>query len=117
MVQDLAHGDRLLAMGAELGPEVDDRRVVAEQTALNQEVRNRGRRAFDDREVIEGRARGDGTPGCRVGDTRDRIDEQLAVPVDRHLHSALGSGLDQLVDFVLDLLLRAAHDWSCLLHV
>jgi len=106
-----------LAVGAKLGPEVHYRRVVAEQPAVHEHVRNRGRGAFADREVIEGRARGDETPSCRVGDARDRIDDQLAAPVGGHLDAPLGSRFDELVDRILDLPLGAAHDRNCLLHM
>jgi hypothetical protein len=38
------------------------------------------------------------------------VSDRVALPVDRHLQTPLGSGLDQIVDSFLDLLLDVVHD-------
>jgi len=45
-----------------------------------------------------------------VGDARDGVDHQIAVPVDGDLQAPLGARLDQLVDGFPDLLLDVVHD-------
>ncbi len=62
------------------------------------------------REAEERCVRRDWTSGCRVGDARDSVDYQVAVSVDGYLQTPLGSGLDELVDGFLDLLLKVVHD-------
>jgi len=110
VVEDLAHGHRLLAVGGELRPQLRDRRVVAEQAALGEDVGHGRGRPLADREVVEHGAGVDRTSGGGVGDAGDGVDHLLAAPVGGDLDAALGSRLDQLVDGLLDLLLHVAHD-------
>src|SRR4029450_2890589 len=109
MVQDLAHGHGLLAVGAELRPQLGDRGVVGEPAALGELVGDGGGRALDDRGAVEHGARVDRAGGVRVGAPRDGADHPLAVAVDGDLEPALGSGPDQLVDGLLHILLDVAH--------
>jgi hypothetical protein len=110
MRQHVAHGSGLFTVGAELGPKVYDRCVVAEQTTLDEHMRHRRGRALAHRVAIERRVRLDGTPGLRVGDASDCVGYLLAVPVDSDLQTPLGSRLDQLVDDFLYLILDFGHD-------
>jgi hypothetical protein len=48
VVEDVPHGHGLLAMGAELRPEVYYRGVISEEAALRQDVRHRRGGALDD---------------------------------------------------------------------
>jgi hypothetical protein len=109
VVQDLAHGHGLLAVGAELRPQLGDRRVVAEQAALGQDVGDGAGRRLADRVVVEHGAGADRGAGPGVGEAGDGADHLLAVPVGGHLDALLGAGPDQLVDRLLDLLLELAH--------
>src|SRR6267142_1699214 len=113
VAQDVAHRHLLLAVGAKLRPDVDERSVIAEQAALGEDVSQRRGRAFDDREVVEGSVRPDRPSGRRIGDARDGVDDQLAAPVDRDLYTPLNSGIhediDGLLDTPLDLRLDLAH--------
>ena len=108
VVEDLAHGHGLLAVGGELRPQLGDRRVVAEQAALGQDVGHGRGRALDDREVVEQRAGVDRAAAGRVGDAGHGVDHLLAVAVDGDLDAPLGPGLDQLVDRLLHLLLSSS---------
>ena len=50
------------------------------------------------------------TSGLRVNYTSDCVGHLLAVPVDGDLQTPLGSGLNQLVDDFLYLILNIGHD-------
>src|SRR5829696_8827004 len=108
--EDVPHSSGLLPVGPKLGPQLDDRRVVAEEAALYEHVRHGRGRALADRVAIERRVRLDGTPGLRVGDASDCLSYLLAVPVDSDLQTPLDSRLDQLVDEFLYLILDFGHD-------
>jgi hypothetical protein len=110
MRQGVAHGRLLLAVGAELRPQLDDRGVVAEEAALGEHVRHRGGHTLAHRVGVEGGVRGHRTPGFVVGDARDGVDHLLALLVDGDLQAPLGARLDQLFDGFLDLLLDVVHE-------
>src|SRR6266566_2114491 len=110
MGQGVPDGGGLLAVGAELRPQLDDGGSVAEQPALHEHVGDGRGRALADRVAVERRAGGHRPSGGGVGDAGDGVDHLLAVPVHGHLQAALGSGLDQLVDGLLHLLLKVVHD-------
>jgi hypothetical protein len=109
VVQDLAHGHGLLAVGAELRPQLGHRGVVAEQAALGQDVGHGRGRALDDGVVVEDGAGVDRPAAGRVGDPGDGVHHLLPVPEHGHLDAPLGAGVDQLVDDLLDVLLQLAH--------
>src|SRR6202022_487143 len=113
VAEHVPHCHLLLAVSAELRPQIDDWRVVSEQPTLGKHVRHSRGSALEDREVVEGSVRCDKTSGRRVGDARDRVDDQPATLVRSDLHAALGSRIDQLVyrllDLSLDLLLDLPH--------
>src|SRR4028119_1833298 len=137
----MTHGGGLLAVGAELGPQLDDGSVVAEDAALGEHVYHCRGYALADRKTKERRIRRYQTFGRRISDARDgvdhrvalpadrhmadprgpgprpaaargAVDHRVALPVDRHLQTPLGSGLDNPVDGFLDLLLDVVHDRS-----
>lgn len=105
----MAKRDGLLAAGTEFGPELDDRRVVAEAAALGQDMDDGRGRSLANREVVEGCVRGHGTFACRIGDARHGVDHEVRSPVRGDLDSTLASGLDQLVNGVLHQLLGIFH--------
>jgi hypothetical protein len=109
VVEDLAQGDGLLAVGRELRPQLGHRGVVAEQPALGQPVDDGAGRGLADGVVVEHGAGVDRPPGGRVGHPGDDVHHLLAVLVDGHLDAPLGARGDQLVDDLLDLLLELAH--------
>src|SRR5215208_6056308 len=78
-------------------------------STLGEHVDHGRSHSLADRVAEERRVRGDRTSGCRVGDARDGVDHLLAAPVDGDLQSPLGSGLDQLVEGLLDSLLNVGH--------
>jgi hypothetical protein len=108
--QDVPHGRGLLTVGTELGPHLDDRRVIAEQPTLHEHMRHGRGRALANRVAVDRRVRRDATPGLRVGDASDGVGHLLTVPVDGDLQAPLGSRFDQPVDGFLDLLLKVVHD-------
>ena len=105
----MPYGCVLLAVSAELGPQLDDRGVVVEDAAFGEHVNHRRGHALADRVAKEQGVRRDRTSGRRVGYARDGVDHLLAVAVDGYLHAPLRPGLDQRVDGFLDLLLDAGH--------
>lgn len=56
-----------------------------------------------------------GLAGIPVSRARDGVDDEFALVVDRDLQADLGSGRDQFVDGVLDLVLEAVAHRSSLL--
>src|SRR5215217_9358448 len=56
--------------------------------------------------------RGDGASGFGVGNASDGVDHWLTIAVDGDLQTLLGSGLDEPVDGLLDLVLDVGHDRS-----
>jgi hypothetical protein len=108
--QDVAHGRALLAVSAELRPQLHDRGVVIERATLYEHVCHRGGRTFARRVGVERRVRGDRASGFVIGDARCGVYHRLAVPVYGDLQTHLGSGLDEHIDGFLDLLLKDVHD-------
>jgi hypothetical protein len=116
LAQDVPYGRGLLAVGAELRPQLDDPRVVVENTALGEDVDHGRGHALADRVAKEGRVGGERASGRGVGDARGGVDHLFALVVDGDLQSPLSPGLNQLVDGFLDSLLNVGHDQSpCLL--
>jgi hypothetical protein len=102
----------LLAMRAELRPQLDDRSVIVEDTTFGEHMHQRCGHALADR-VAEERCVGcDRTPSCRGGDAGDGVNHQLAVLIHRDLLTPPGSRLDQVIESFRDLLLNVAHDRS-----
>jgi hypothetical protein len=108
--QRVPHGCTLLAVGAELGPQLHDQGVVAEEAALYEHMRHGGGRTLADRVGVEWRIRGDLATAFRVGYARDGVYQRLALAVDGGLQTPLGPRVDQPVDGFLDLRLNVAHD-------
>jgi hypothetical protein len=104
------YGRGLLAVGAELRPQLDDSCVVAKEATLCEHVRYGRGRTLAGRISVEGGVRHDRTPDFVVGDARDGVAYQVTAPVYGDLQTPLGSRLDQLVDGFLDLLLKVFHD-------
>ena len=107
--EHVADGDFLLAVSAELGPQLDDRGVVAELPALHEHVGQGGCRGLADREVVEGRVRGDQPARVWVRDARNDVDDLFSMVVHGNLHPTLSSGFHQLVNRCLNLFLKDAH--------
>jgi hypothetical protein len=110
LAQRVANGGLFLAVGAELRPQLDDPRVVVEDTTLGEDVDHGRGHALADRVAKERRLGGHRTSGRGIGDARDGVDYRLAVAVDGDLQAPLGPGVDQPVDGFLDSLLDVVHD-------
>src|SRR5215218_2293767 len=106
MRQDVAHGRALFTVGPEIGPQLHNRGVVVEETALYEHVRHGRGRALADRVSVERRVRRYQTSGFGVSESGNGVDYLLAIPVDGDLQAPLGSRFDQLVDCSLDPLLK-----------
>jgi hypothetical protein len=104
----VADGRFLFAVGAKLGPQPDESSVVIEFSTLYEHVRHG--RAIADRVGVEWRVRSDQASGRRVGDANNGVYHQVATPVYGYLQTALGTGLDEPVDGLLDLLLKVVHE-------
>src|SRR3989454_3914889 len=115
VVEDVANGHTLLAVGAEFWPQLGDPGVVAERPALGQHVdQGRGRRLAH-RVAVDGRLRRKRPSACRIRDPRHGIDDLLAALIDGDLEASLGPRFHHLVDGLLDVRLKAAR--CCLAHV
>ena len=110
VIQDVPHGDGLLSVGAELGPELDNRRLVAKQAALRQDMDNRRGRGLHDREAVKRRVRRHRTSAGRIGSARHGVDHQVGSTIYGHLQAALSAGIHELVDGGLYLLLGVGND-------
>ena len=94
VTQQLPSRHRLLAGGAELGPDVGDRCVEVELAALPQEQGAHRRPSLGGGEDEGERVLRPGLPGCSIGHARPQVDDRSTVHVDSHR----GSHLAQLLE-------------------
>ena len=89
--EHVAQRHAVLAVVAELEPDVGNPLLVADLATLNQHMRDRGCRAFARRRGEEQRAGGHGLPSARVGDPSNRVDDNAALVYDIDLQAVFGS--------------------------